>query len=532
MTSFAHPPLTCAETDVGTVIGRRDGPAHVFMGVPYAAPPIGRRRFAAPEQPEPWAGERMCITPGPIAPQPLTPVDQLIGAAGLPQSEDCLNLNIWTPGLEGSRAIMVWLHGGSFSMGTGAAPVFDGTAVCTAHDVVVVTLNYRLGLLGFLPAVGEGLGASYRGAANAGLLDVVAALEWIARNAAAFGGDPANVTLMGESAGGTLAALATALAAPRGLVRRYVVQSSGFHVVHSSDEADRIGRQALALLGVDRNSLQRLFELPIDAFFEAQAALGADFMATLIEADYAFAGRTPVQPAIDGAVLTEDPHRLVAQLSADIELLVGVNRDEMAFTAQYWPNFLDLSETDLERRATAIFSALGPEGARSALHAYRSARPGAGPSEIWLAIQNDAWLNIPSRRLAKAHPGPVYAYLFSFPSTIEGGRLGAYHGMELPFPWNNLDTDAARQLVGEITPEARELASVMSGAWAAFARDGAPAHAALPHWPKWSRPENSTMELGATCRVIHAPHEAERQVWDALDRIASFAPWIAAAPRV
>lgn len=508
-----------AETTYGPVVGRRSGPVLAFLGLPYAAAPRGRRRFAPPAPRAPWTEALDCTRPGAIGPQVVTPVDQLIGAAGLAQDEDCLNLNIWTPGLEGERPVMVWVHGGSFSMGTGSAPMFEGTNLAAANDVVVVTVNYRLGLLGFFPVVGERLGEPYQGAANAGLLDVVAALEWIARNIDCFGGDPANVTLMGESAGGTLVGLATALTAGRGLVRRYLVESSGFHVVHTAEEARRIGERALQHLGIPRNETHRLFDLPVEALLEAQGALSADFMTAIFESDYTFAARTPIQPAVDGVVVTEDPHRLIAQIPPETELLLGVNSDEMLFTAQYWPSFLGQDEARLQRRADAIFAGLGPDGGRRALDAYRAARPKATIDDLWIAIQNDAWLNLPSRRLALAHPGPVYAYLFTYPSNIEGGKLGAYHGMEMPFAFNNLDTEAASRLIGEIRNDARDIAAVMSATWAAFARTGRPAHPAIPPWPRWEAPDRLTMELGVRPRVISGPYEPEREIWDQMDTL-------------
>lgn len=505
--------LTTIDIETGMIRGERLPGVTRFRGIPFGAPPVGSRRWQPPEPPEPWTGVRDCIEPGPIPPQQVTPFDQIIGAKGLRQSEDCLNLNVWTPACDdGSRPVLVWMYGGSFAVGAGTSPLSDGARLAAAGDVVVVTFNYRLGLLGFLP-VGSILGERFDFAANTGLLDVAEALRWVRDNIAAFGGDPSNVTTFGQSAGGTLAALSLAIPSTQGLVRRAIVQSSGFHVVHPAHDTERIGEMSLDALGIDISSSDRLEELPIEAFFDAYNSIAVRFAADQQSDDYV-TSTMPLQPAVDGAIIPDDPHALLRARTADSELLIGITAEELYLSGARAPGASPASEAVLRSRAERLLPGLGPDAGTRMLDMYRAGRPDASLEELWLAITTDAWTHVPARRLAKAHRGPTHMYRFDFRAPTAAGPPTAYHGVDIPFPWQTLDADGSEARMGPVTDEARQLSSVMCETWATFARTGTPAHAQLPRWPTWHPERPIVMSLDEKCRLVRDPEDSEHALWD------------------
>ena len=486
-------------TRQGKVQGGFFNDVYVFKGIPFAAPPFGPRRFLPPQRVEPWSGVRDAFAFGPKAPQlPYPkPWDVLIPEHPV-TGEDCLNLNVWTPepGAVG-LPVMVWIAGGAFEHGTGAAPMYDGSRF--ARDgVVCVTINYRVGAAGFLYVSGE--------TANSALLDQLAALEWVQENIAAFGGNPANVTVFGESAGAM--SVGTLLSMPRaaGLFRRAIAQSAGAHQVIPTTSAEHVTRRLAANLGVAATR-SALAAVATDRLLQAQAALSADLVANPDPDRWGpevAASLMPWQPVIDGEIIPARPiDRIVAGAGADIDLMVGVTSDE-------WRFFLVPSgaiDHITTETLAAVVAAYGlPVDA--ALAAYRAARPSAGPGDLLAAIQGDRYVRVPVLRLADAHArsaSATFTYEFAWRSPQFGGRLGACHGLEIAFVFD-VHSEATEPLGGAHPP--RSLTDAMHSAWIAFAATGDPG------WPCYDLRERTTMRFDTVSRLVADPWSMERTLWE------------------
>jgi para-nitrobenzyl esterase len=433
-------------------------PVATFKGIPYAAPPFGPNRFQPPRPSEPWNGVREAFSYGPTAPKPpyFPPFDAFL-AEPVIEGEDCLNLNIWTPDLgRVGLPVMVWIHGGAFTRGSGAVPDYDGSRF--ARDgVVCVTINYRLGADGFL-SLGDGI-------ANLGLLDQVAALVWVQENIAAFGGDPQNVTIFGESAGGI--SVATLLSMPRAAV-------------------------------------------PIDRLVQAQAKLSADLSSHPDPERWgeAAANLMPFEPVIDGDLLPARPiDSIAAGASANVDLLVGNNTDEYRFFLVPVGTINAVNEEILSK----IVSAYGLPVAET-LATYRATRKDATPGELLAAIGTDWFYRIPAIRMAEAHvrqdDGATYIYEFAWQSPMFDGRLGACHTLEIPFVFDNLDKEGFEGLAGTNPPQ--QVADAMHASWVAFATNG------NPGWPQFDLKRRATMRFDMTPEMVEDPRSAERALWEGL----------------
>ena len=483
----------------------------VLRGIPYAQPPVGALRWATPRRESAWSGTRDARRFGPAPPQRPGFLMRILGGEALERAEDCLTLNVWTPGLDDARRpVLVWLHGGGFTSGAGSMPVYDGSALSARGDLVVVTVNYRLGALGFL-ALPE-LASSDAGA-NFGLLDQIAALEWVREHAESFGGDPDSVTVFGESAGAMC--IGALLGAPRarGLFRRAALQSGACHNVSSPDQgllvADQF-RDGLARSGADRIPLR---ELSVEQILDAQGHA--------VDAGWRSIVGLAFQPILDGAVISRAPLDAVAAGEArDVSLLVGTNRDEWSLYTLTDARLRQLDEDGLARR---VARNLPPHDgdpdvlARRLAAAYREARaarrpeqPPGSPAELWTAFQTDRAFRMPAIRLAErqaaCQPG-TYAYLFTWPSPAFDGTLGACHGIEVPFVFGTTGLESVVPLVGS-GPEAVRLSERIQDAWIAFARTGDPG------WPAYDADARATMVWGRESGVEHAPLDAERAAWD------------------
>ena len=474
---------------------------HAFLGVPYAAPPSGAYRLRPPQPVEPWDGVRDATRFGPTPPQ-IAPPESAgsewdTGVTG----EDYLLLNVWTPdpGAAG-LPVMVWIQGGEFELSSTAA--YDGSRF--ARDgVVCVVINWRVGADGFL-YLGDGI-------ANVGLLDQVAALEWVRDNIAAFGGDPGNTTVFGESAGAM--SIGTLLAMPRaeGLFRRAITQSGAAHHVSPADTALRVGRHLAEKLGVPPTR-EAIAAVPVERVLAAQAELGAELAAP-------DPGRwgpemvttMPWQPVVDGDVVPGPPlQRIAAGAAADVDLMVGSNTDE-------WRLFLVITgeigqitdaaltgPVDVHRRHALAAYGLPAE---SALAAYRARYAGAGPGDLLAAVQTDWWIRVPALRLADSHAGsPAGTYMYEFAWQSPG--FGAAHALEVPFVFDILGPGSRLfgPLLGEDPPQA--LADTMHAAWVSFATTGDPG------WPRYDLTRRATMRFDITSAVVDDPRSWERAQWE------------------
>jgi para-nitrobenzyl esterase len=483
----------------GKVRGRLTDGVHVFKGIPYAAPPFGPHRLRPPQPVEAWSGVRDALAWGakpPQMPYP-SPWDVLIPERDVP-SEECLTLNVWSPDLGSTRLpVMVWITGGEFEHGTAAMDIYDGSRF--AHDgVVLVSLNYRVGAEGF--AYLEG------GSANLGLLDQLAALHWVQDTIAAFGGDPRNVTVFGQSAGAL--SIGTLLSMPRaeGLFRRAVVQSGGGDYVLPVSDAQKVAGALAGRLGIEPTR-DALAAVPVDRALQAQERLKADLMTNPEPERW---GRevtvrmTPWAPMIDGDVVPARPiDRITAGAGGGIDLLAGANLDEFNFFLVP-SGAIDSIPPEMPARVAATYGL----PVKKTLAAYRAERPGAGPGELLAAIQGDWYFRIPTLRLADAHasgPAATYMYEFAWHSPQYDGLLGACHGLEIPFVFDTLDVDT-EPLAGPAPPQ--HLADAMHAAWVAFATTG------NPGWPAYDLDRRATMRYDTTSEVVDDPRAAVRGLWD------------------
>lgn len=491
------------ETAAGKVRGRRSRGAWTFRGIPYARPPVGPLRFAPPEPAEPWAGVRDALEFGPVACQRPSALESMLGARRPTMSEDCLTLNVWTPAADGARRpVLVWVHGGAFVTGSGGTPWYDG-ANLAARDVVVVTLNYRLGALGFLHL------EAVDGSGNAGILDQAAALAWVAANAGAFGGDPGNVTVFGESAGAMSIGALLGLPAARGRFGRAVLQSGACAHVSDREAADRVAQEVLAELDRPR-SIEELRSVPAGAVLDAQGEVSARHAADPLSG-------LPFQPVVDGATLPRHPLDAVAAGEADADLVVGTTLEEARLFTLMDPRLASLDEAQLSSWCDLASNGTGLAPGR-ALSTYRRRLAEAPVRAVWDAVLTDRVFRIPAIRLAErqARHRPTYMYLFTWSTPAFGGALGSCHALEIPFVFDNLDAPGAALFVGEVSPAMRAMATAMAGAWAAFARGGRPEAPGLPDWPSYDTDRRATMVLDETPEVVDDPFGDERLVWEDL----------------
>lgn len=493
----------------GRVRGERRDGVWRFLGVPYAASPAGSRRWRPPAPAEPWDGVRDATAPGPMAPQvPSAPGMSLPGDP-VAQDEDCLHLSVWTPALDDRRRpVMVWMHGGGFTGGTAGSVLYDGTWLAGHGDVVVVTVNSRLGALGFLAhralAVGpDGVWANW------GLLDQVAALRWIRDHAGAFGGDPGRVTVFGESAGGMSVCALLAMDAARGLVQRAAVQS-GPAYAFDGDRAAGAAVELAAILGLGEVRRDLLEAVPARDLVDAVATLQA-------RAPRPGELPLPLLPAIDGVTLRAHPlDALAAGAAAGVPLLIGTNRDELAFFALSDPSAVSMGEEELLGRLAR--SAPDADPSRVA-ECYRRARAGRGesvvPRDLWVAAGTDLVFRWPSLRLAAAHhhhEPRTFAYLFTWETPVLNGSLGSCHALEIPFVFGSIRNPAVAAFSGD-GPVAASLSEAMAEAWLAFAREGDPSTSVRP-WPRWEPGERLTMVWDAAPAVQRAPRGEELAAWE------------------
>jgi para-nitrobenzyl esterase len=468
-------------TTAGELRGSHENGIAVFRGVSYAAPPVGELRFAPPRAVPAWHGVREARKDGPIAPQMRSRLAHVMGDFERPQSEDCLTLNIWTPAADAKkRPVLVWIHGGAFASGSGSLPWYSGERFAANGDLVAVSINYRLGALGFLclPGVSGG---------NLGLLDQVAALRFVRDNIAAFGGDPDNVTVVGQSAGASSIAILMTMPDARGLFRRAILQSTPFgRMSRTLEDSHRIGRRFLDVLGLKPDEAANLKTLAVAKFLAAQGELAR------LEKKFADA-LAPFWPVIDGSVIPgEVAPALKAGAAAEVDTMIGTTREEMA--AFYG---IDKEIESADRAAVeGVFASVFKSGHQPYYEEIRRMRASGSNGALLGDLMSDAMFRIGSLRMAewRADQGrPAYVYQFDWQSPA---GFESCHCLELPFVFNNFPNwTESPMLKGANPADTAGLAVAMHGAWIAFAHAGKPDHARLPAWPLYRREDRMTMRF-------------------------------------
>ncbi len=507
------------DTTAGRVRGAIVEGVAAFKCIPYGASTSGANRFMPPRKPSPWAGVRDALEYAGHAPQQgLRPATrpELADFSGAPdtspETEDCLTVNVWSANSQSAakRPVMVWFHGGAFAYGTANVARLQGSRLAKRGDVVVVTVNQRLNIFGFLDlsAIGD---ADYAASGNAGTLDMVAALEWVRDNIEQFGGDPGNVTIFGESGGGGKVCTLLAMPSARGLFHRAIVQSGAAIRLRERDRAAKLSDAVLQSLGLTRYDLGKLQSLPmaqlLAAVDPAQKAIGP--------APLPLFDRYPFGPVVDGSIVPNHPFDPTAPaVSADIPLLIGDMKDEMAsFLARddkVWHR--TLTEQEMRDRVAAV---AGAETDR-VVETYRRLYPGMNPAERLIATLTDSNFRIRSLMVAERKAGqgraPVYMYSFEWETPVLGGRMKAPHALDVPFTFDTIDLTNAT----DRSDAARKLAATMSGAWAAFAHGGKPDHPSIPQWPAYDATTRATMVLDTQCRIENDPRAETRSLWQGI----------------
>jgi len=488
------------ETTAGPIRGEVVDGVHTFKGIPYGGPTGGANRWLPPTAPVNWTEVRPTTAYGPSCPQPAGRPDGW--AAEAEESEDCLVLNVWSAGLDRTdRPVMVWFHGGEFAIGSGSWLVYDGANLARRGDAVVITVNHRLGALGYLH-LGEILGDDYAASGNAGMLDLVASLEWVRDNIARFGGDAGNVTIFGESGGGAKVSTLLAMPAAAGLFHRAVIQSGPSLQVQPVDRATDNAAKLIAELGLSVDGSADIRDIPPEQIVAAQLAVSPGGMAGM-----GFA------PVLDGTVVTAHPgDALRLGTAPDVPIMVGCTRDEATLFILGDPAFSDPTKLDvaaLERRLDRF--GLGEHRDR-VLAAYRASRPDDSMLDLYIAILSDQMMRVPSIELAELKLAGGAASVFMYLFCWSAGPMRSGHGFELPFVFDNVGGPAL-----EATPGRLQLAAEMSESWLAFARHGDPAHDGVPDWPAYDTDTRATMIFDrGSSHLENDPGAAERLAWDGM----------------
>jgi para-nitrobenzyl esterase len=503
-------PLTPAvQTASGRVRGVVRYGVNQFWGVPYAASTAGANRFRPPVKVAPWTSVRDCFQVGNRSPQdPDGPISEVFALDRQePMGEDCLNLNVFTPALgTGNRPVMVWLHGGGFSGGSGNWLLYEGTNLARKEDVVMVSVTHRLNLFGFLYLADLGAGEKWAAASNSGMQDIVAALAWIKENIAAFGGNPNTVTVFGQSGGGSKVTTLMAMPSAKGLFHRAIAMSGAQLRGATRENATRGAEQFLAKLGLKPNQLDRLEQFTWkqlqDAYFAEPRIQG-------------FA----TGPVVDGRSLPRDQwYPDAPAVSADVPLMIGSTETEDAWNDP--PPPLQMSEDEMVTRVRRIVRN-DEAKARDMVALYRKTHPGISTTDVWLIMNSDNTRRANAQLLneLKTAQGkaPSYLYYFAWRSPVHKGQMKSYHTLDIPFALYNIDQAAS--MTGAMQ-DRYALAHRMSAAFASFARTGNPNHADLPNWPVFNARTYPTMVFGNECTVSNDPNREERLALKAIRELA------------
>jgi para-nitrobenzyl esterase len=501
-----------AETAFGKIRGVDNNGIKIFKGIPYGASTAGTNRFMPPADPADWSGMRDALAYGHSAPQrdaaapPPPPGTLTISGSNLPaEGEDCLVLNIWTPevGSAGNsgrkRPVMFWCHGGGFATGSGSSPDNDGTNLARRGDVVVVTVNHRLNVLGFANL--SEFSPDFAASGDAGMLDIVQALKWVRANISQFGGDPNVVTIFGQSGGGRKVETLLAMPSAKGLFHRAIVESGAAVRVVDRDVAVRDAEQLLAKLGVEKTNVRAVQRLPVEKIMAAYFAVVKDNPSV----DPSFGG---FSPSVDGKILPQHPfYPKASPVSADVPVMIGCTRTEMTLFSLNDPAAFSLSDADMRGRVKDLLGDRAP----AIIDLYRKLNPGASPSDVYFLIASDLRYGAPTmfaaQQRAALGKAPVYLYYFTWETPVQGGRLKSPHTMEIPFAFDNVMISSRMTGGG---PDAMALADKISDTWIAFARTGDPNTPKLPHWPAYDAKDRATMVINNVSKVVNDPLREQR----------------------
>lgn len=511
----AAPGDAIAKTSLGQLRGLTSENGVIsFKGVRYAEPPTGENRFKPPVKLKPWTGVRDAIAYGPQAIQARDPGWSLSSIVP-PTDEDCLFLNIWTQGLRDGRKrpVMFYSHGGGWNTGNGGAPTspgdtnHDGAALAKNYDVVVVTQNHRLNLLGFM-YLGDTLGEEYAASGCAGMLDIQAALQWVNDNIADFGGDPHNIMIFGESGGGFKTTTLTAMPGAHGLFQKASVESGSALDLTPKDRATETARNALQRFGLTDKNARDIVNMPV-----------ANVLDVISVAPPGANGAPPralsFSPIVDGHYIPANPYDPVApSFSKDVPMIVGTNKDEALLFLRGNKAAFTLDDAGLRQRLQGMFH----DKADQVLQVYRQSRPNASPTDLLVAIQTAQMFRANAIKMAERkaaqNGAPVYMYRMTYESEVLANSdppypMKASHAMEMAFKFDHPEITG---LIGN-RPERFQVAANMSHAWASFARNSDPNFDGLPHWPPYTLAKRETMFINAQCEVVDDPDSEERKLW-------------------
>ena len=510
----ARTPGATVTTSAGKIRGYVDNSVQVFKGVPYGASTAGAGRFMPPQKPQPWTGVRDAFEWGGRPPQIVggEPEEMLPSDPREAQSEDCLVLNIWTPKTgSGRRPVMVWFHGGGFASGSGSYSIYSGQELARKHDVVAITVNHRLNIFGYLYLAGYG--GKWANSSNVGMLDNVRALEWIKENIAAFGGDPGNVTIFGQSGGAGKVSTLMAMPAAKGLFHRAIAESGAALTATPKEQAMKTTEQVLARLSIKSDQLDQLqtksMQEILDVIRPPAGGRGGG----------PGGGGFNFGPVLDGTSLPANQFDPTAPaISASVPFLTGTTATETTFF-QPDARLHQIDDAELKNRVKTLVRGSDAD-AEKIIALYRKNQPGRDNIDLFLRMDTDnsffrQGVETQAERKAAQRGAPVYVYRFEYYSPVRDGRLKAMHCMEIPFVFDNLE---AGKIYTGTSPAAQKIADQMSAAWVAFARTGNPSHKGIPQWKPFNADERPTMVFGAgtEARLVNDPGHEERLALKAL----------------
>ncbi len=491
------------ETTAGRVQGFTRNGIQTFKGIPYAASTAGAARFLPPSKPAPWKQTRTALWYGKTCPQEARGGWESDVVSFLSQwddgqpGEDCLRVNVWSPALDGKkRPVLFWIHGGGFSAGSGQEqPAYHGENLARRGDVVVVSVNHRLGVLGYLDLAG--FGGKYADSGNAGMLDLVAALQWVRDNIANFGGDPGNVTIFGQSGGGAKVTTLMTMPLARGLFHKAVVQSGSISLAMKPDVSAQLAEGVAAALGLSKDQIDKIHQVPVSSLIDAGKQAMAKLSPPRPPGGPFRLPRVMWGPTLEGKTLPAVPFDPVApEISADIPMMIGTVLHEFN-PAMGNPKAEGMTVAELKDQLTKMHGDKAPRILEAAAKIYPNQKPVALSAIIGAAMFRGGAV-VQCERKAAQNAAPVYLYQFAWETPVMNGRPRAFHCSEIPFVFYNTDVSAFCT-GGGAAP--RALAAKVSDAWINFARKGDPNHPGLPEWPRFSKESGPTMVFNTSCEV-------------------------------